>query len=467
MYLQLGRGSRSPGLGACAVPSDVTLRRLVLTDGDRAAIGAALALGRAATTAEVRTAITGAIQRAVTLINRAALPLRRPRATGAEGEPMRIRFRDAFGTMPEFVPTWRPAGQTWDIGAVVRERLRCAAKIMSGGDVEVVAWGPGSCPFVHEWTERSWAVVQPGRYRICLGARFWRASREGDVDGMATTILHECLHIYFDTIRHRLERWPFNRAACYERYVLVANQLPVPAAVSTPCPSSAPVGDFPVPAGGGAAVAGLGTLGQFQLLDAGTCPPAGFTMAQATTAVRRARSVALGILKSAASKLDSIEQKRASGQPRSEEDKRVAKLFLFFFRHDPNHPIPWADNKPSGVNVAHRLRKAGEALVKRGLRYRCACPGAPATRRGQAAPGATRIDLCNAFWTVPAGLPMDAETFRAGVIIHEVLHVIYDTIDDASPHRANDHCYEAFAMRAAGHGADRSDVRQCRPDLVP
>ncbi|MET0657710.1 MAG: hypothetical protein ABW110_06080 [Steroidobacteraceae bacterium] len=465
MYLQLERDSQSSGLGACVVPAGVTLRRLRLTDADRTAIGTALGLGRAATVAEVRTAITGSIQRAVTLINRAAFPLRRTRATGADGEPMRIRFRDAFGTMPEFVPTWRPAGQTWDIGAVVRERLRCAAKIMSEGDIEFVAWGPGSCPFAHTWTAGTWAVVQAGGYRICLGARFWRASREGDVDGLATTILHECLHIYFDTIRHRLERWPFNRAACFERYVLVANQLPVPSAVSGPCPSSAPAGDFPVTARGGTAVAGLGNLGQFQLLDAGTCPPAGFTLAQATTAVRRARAVALAILKSASSKLDSIEQKRVSGQLRSDEDKRVAKLFLFFFRHDPNHPIPWADNKPSGVNVAHRLRKAAEALVKRGLHYRCACPGAPATRRGQAAPGDTHIDLCNAFWNVPAGLHMDAETFRAGVILHEVLHVIYNTIDDAGPHRANDHCYEAFAMRAAGHGADRSDVRQCRPDL--
>ena len=55
---------------------------------------------------------------------------------------MRQRFRDAFGTAPEFIPTWRPAGQTWDVGGVVRERLRCAAKIMSEGDIEFVAWGP-------------------------------------------------------------------------------------------------------------------------------------------------------------------------------------------------------------------------------------------------------------------------------------------------------------------------------------
>jgi hypothetical protein len=207
----------------------------------------------------------------------------------------------------------------------------------------------------------------------------------------------------------------------------------------------------------------LGAFGQFRLLDAPTCPPVGLTNAQATTIVRRAIRVALGILKTAAAKLDSIEQKRVSGQPRSEEDKRVARLFLFFFRHDPNWPIPWANYRSSGVNVAHRFRKAAEALVKRGLHYRCACPGAPATRRGQAVPGGVHIDLCNAFWNVPAGLRMDAETFRAGIIIHETLHVIYDSIDDAgAPKRANDHCYEAFAMRAANHAADPSDVTQCR-----
>ena len=209
----------------------------------------------------------------------------------------------------------------------------------------------------------------------------------------------------------------------------------------------------------------LGHLGQFRLLDAATCPPAGggLTNAQVTRLVQREIRVAIGIANTAAAKLESIEQKRVSGQPRNDEDKKIAKIFLFFFRHDPNHPIPWAGNQSSGANVAFRLRKAAEALVKRGLHYRCACPGAPATRRGQAVPGGVHIDLCNAFWNVPAGLRMDAETFRAGVILHETLHVIFHSIDDAgAPTRANDHCYEAFAMRAAGHAADPGDVTQCR-----
>ena len=97
----------------------------------------------------------------------------------------------------------RPAGQTWDIGAVVRERLRCAAKIMSEGDIEFVAWGPLSCPFGTTGRRRPWAVVQAGRSRICLGQTFWQAAGKADIEGMATTLLHECLHIFFDTIRHK------------------------------------------------------------------------------------------------------------------------------------------------------------------------------------------------------------------------------------------------------------------------
>lgn len=209
--------------------------------------------------------------------------------------------------------------------------------------------------------------------------------------------------------------------------------------------------------------ASLGDLGQARVLDPGTCPPAGFTAAQATTAVRRAIAVARGILTSAVARLEAVEARRKSGQPRNDDEKRTARLFTFFFGHDPNLPIPWANNQPSGANVAVRYRWAAEALVKRGMRYRCACPGAPATRRGQTRHGDDHVDLCNAFWNVPAGLRMDAEAFRAGVILHEILHVIIEPVDDGgSPRRANAHCYEAFAMRVAGHAADPSDVRQCR-----
>ncbi len=255
MYLQHGEGIGSTGLGACVVPKQVTIRKLICTDADLRGIGGELGLGRDPVIREVRTDIEDALRRAVTLIERAESQLRRPRATGQAGDAMRARFRSVFGTSPEFVPTWRPAGQTWDIGAVVRERLRCVAKILSEGDIEFVAWGPGSCPFGN-WAGRPWAIVQAGRYRICLGQSFWRAKRDRDFEGMATTLLHEGLHIYFATIRHRLERWPFNRAACYERYVLVTHGFPVPPDVAGPCPEAVPLAATTRPTSRGVGLAG-------------------------------------------------------------------------------------------------------------------------------------------------------------------------------------------------------------------
>src|SRR5262249_39296552 len=147
-------------------------------------------------------------------------------------------------------------------------------------------------------------------------------------------------------------------------------------------------------------------FGEFQLLDAATCPPAGsgLTAAQTRAIVLRAIKVAIGIANEAASRLEIIEEKRKQKQPRDANDKDIARLFLFFFRHDPDLPIPWAGNQASGANVAYRLRKVAKELVDRGMHYRCACPGAPATRRGQSAPGALDIELCNAFWNVPGGL---------------------------------------------------------------
>lgn len=266
MYLQNEQRLGATGLGLCVVPTQVTIRKLICPDADLAAIGVETGKGRDLVIREVRIAIEDAVRRAMVLIERAESQLKRPRATGRAGDAMRQRFRDAFGTAPEFVPTWRPAGQTWDVGGVVRERLRCAAKAMSEGDIEFVAWGPGSCPFAFDWATRPWAVVQGGRFRICLGQTFWQAAGRADTEGMATTLLHECLHIFFDTIRHRLEKWAYNTATCYERYVLLCSGIPIPPAVDVPCPSKIP--GAPVAAKSGKrrrpalAGAGIGGLAQ-------------------------------------------------------------------------------------------------------------------------------------------------------------------------------------------------------------
>ena len=233
MYLQSEQRLGAIGLGACVVPKEAVVRKLVATDADLEAIGREMGKGRGLVIREVRTTLESTIRWALTLIGRAESQLKKPRWTGEGGDAMRRRFRDAFGYAPEYVQP----GEGWEAGEMVRERLRCAAKIMAEGDIEFVAWGPGSCPWRRDWSKRIWAVVQPGRYRICLGQVFWHAAGRGDSEEMATTLLHECLHIYFDTIRHRRERWAFNTATCYERYVLLCNGIDIPPSVNVPCPS--------------------------------------------------------------------------------------------------------------------------------------------------------------------------------------------------------------------------------------
>jgi hypothetical protein len=182
------------------------------------------------------------------------------------------------------------------------------------------------------------------------------------------------------------------------------------------------------------------------------CPP--IAAAQCRTVLRQAIREAIKIANNAASKLEA-----------SPRDAETVRLFRFFFGHSPSRPIPWAGNRASGANVAHRLRKVAEGLQTRGTLFRCGCPGAPAGRRAQVRPGTAPnvIELCTRFWNPPAGLRgLPDPAFRAGVIIHEMLHLLYRDFLVHSTRRANAHCYEAFVLRVAGYGADPSDVTQCR-----
>ena len=89
MYLQSEQRLGSTGLGLCVVPKQVTIRKLICTDADLAAIGAEMGKGRGLVIREVRTAIEDAVRRAVVLIERAESQLKKPRATGQAGDAMR------------------------------------------------------------------------------------------------------------------------------------------------------------------------------------------------------------------------------------------------------------------------------------------------------------------------------------------------------------------------------------------
>jgi hypothetical protein len=229
---------------ACVVPSAVKTPKIWAGPDQLLGIGGVL--GRDVTEEEVRTVIVTAARLAVKWLLKAAGALKRPRPATLAGEPMRLRFREAFGTAPEFVPTWRPGGQKWDRGDVVRARLLCAARILSNGSIEYFAFGPRMCPFVFDWRPTTWALIQHNVYVMCLGERFWQAFRDGDSNSLAATLLHESLHIYFDTVRDTRDRGAYGVAACYERFVLPTNDIPLPDYVKRNCESGVPAGDFPI-----------------------------------------------------------------------------------------------------------------------------------------------------------------------------------------------------------------------------
>lgn len=182
------------------------------------------------------------------------------------------------------------------------------------------------------------------------------------------------------------------------------------------------------------------------------CAP--FPANQCQTILRRAILDAIALANNAASKLTT-----------SPRDSETIRLFRFFFGHDPSRPVPWADNEQSGATVAKRfLVCARELGGGRRTLYRCGCPGAGAGVRAITI-NAQEVSLCPRFWGASPQPGLSARFFRAGVILHEMLHQLFIEfiLHDANERRRNNaHCYEAFAMRLAGHAADQSDVRQCR-----
>jgi hypothetical protein len=154
-------------------------------------------------------------------------------------------------------------------------------------------------------------------------------------------------------------------------------------------------------------------------------------------------------------------------ETRGKAEKETARLYQFFFCHDPAKFIPWAGG-PSGATVSTRLRAVARELGGgRRLLFECRPDGGC---NAFTMPGVhSTVFLCPPFWTNQglAGLPEVDR--RAGTILHEMLHNLYD-VDDATrfnnaaqptPRRFDAHCYEAFVLRANGFGADPTDVQQC------
>ena len=151
-------------------------------------------------------------------------------------------------------------------------------------------------------------------------------------------------------------------------------------------------------------------------------------------------------------------------------DSETRRLFTFFMGHDPSRPIPWANNEESRVSVAKRLHSVARELGGgRRTLYRCVCPPLPPGVVANAVTmSPTEVRLCPPFWGASPQRGLSPRFFRAGVILHEMLHQLYleFILHDRNERRRNNaHCYEALAMRLAGHAADQADVRQCRPPV--
>jgi hypothetical protein len=198
--------------------------------------------------------------------------------------------------------------------------------------------------------------------------------------------------------------------------------------------------------------------------------------------VRQATNEAINLANTAASKLDAA----VKPGPRTSDAQNTARLFQAFFCHDSRTPVSWAGNMASGASVADRFRKVarelgGSAKGGRTITFRvCAgCgPGIEANnccRNGKRAgtcqnttacphPTPNVITLCPPFWNPPAQRGLPPEGFRGGVILHEMLHILYTNFfhhDAGERRRNNAHCFRAFALRASGYGQDNLVIGQC------
>ena len=192
------------------------------TNAERAQVQTVL--GRVVTVAELRRAVGSAVAQAQRDAMAASRALRaRPRSVRTS----RI-FRSVFNVPPTFVPAWRPGNASWpDLGALVALRIENGSRILGGGYMHFFCWGSAAhCP---ECTEppSSYRACSSyrGRYHICLGREWWEWYRDGHGGFMASTLLHEAMHIYFRLEHHKatVGRPSVNNMYCYDTLIAILN----------------------------------------------------------------------------------------------------------------------------------------------------------------------------------------------------------------------------------------------------
>ncbi len=232
MYLSTTAGRHSkPLLGDVTTAGSPTLvRQLLCSDAQLAAISAVI--GRPITRDEAREGITGAVGEAVRLATTSADLLDPSRRTSG----VRAMFDNVFQVPPEHVPPWRPAGQTWTVGGVVRTRYREAARLLQGDSLHYSCWG-------YPWS--GGAPDLPATYsvsafansrRIGLGKGFWLSWAKGDRVSMGANLLGAALRVYLDRFSFTEAAPRTIRAFCYMRFAIRASRLPIPGWIGDGCP---------------------------------------------------------------------------------------------------------------------------------------------------------------------------------------------------------------------------------------
>ena len=140
------------------------------------------------------------------------------------------------------------------------------------------------------------------------------------------------------------------------------------------------------------------------------------------------------------------------------------------YLHDPR-TVGWG-NVMSERETPRQRTPQGPAF-----RLECVagCPPLPANRcravvrQTNAAKEPSVIRLCPRFFNRRTSCPLGNQFFRGGVVLHEMMHLLYHQFFHHAGHRSGDperrrdnaHCYEAFALQLAGHVAEPGDVARC------
>lgn len=198
--------------------------------------------------------IQAANTRAITLLDRVITTMEQARrriiggrapVTAVDPE-LRTALRTRFGMDADNRALWSGSGSRSAL--VLIRRFRGARQILADGWMAYTCLGAaapatvtvnrGGTPCTVEGCAGEVAFTCGGNSRIVLCRPFWRDARNRiqDLDFQASTLLHECFHIYFEGVIRDRQAANIGNAHCYEQFVLDLNFLPVPAEFKAACP---------------------------------------------------------------------------------------------------------------------------------------------------------------------------------------------------------------------------------------